>query len=95
METFVEGFIFSRCCYTFIFCFLDFDECSASSNNCSDNANCVNTIGNYFCTCQFGFSGDGYTCEISTVIFMFILKKLLSKNAKQMGFRSSSADSKY
>eukprot|EP00117_Sycon_ciliatum_P003759 scpid31014/ scgid8416/ Fibrillin-1; MP340 len=29
---------------------------------CSLFANCTNTIGSFFCTCQTGFSGDGFNC---------------------------------
>ncbi|CAJ0968688.1 unnamed protein product, partial [Ranitomeya imitator] len=43
----------------------DIDECE-SGNDCSYNANCTNTIGNYTCVCKDGFSGDGYFCEALT-----------------------------
>ena len=33
------------------------------SNPCDDNAQCQNTFtGNYLCTCNKGFTGDGKTC---------------------------------
>ena len=42
----------------------DIDECADSSkNNCSSNANCTDTIGSYDCTCQIGYSGNGYICD--------------------------------
>ena len=42
---------------------LDVDECAlASTNDCSTNADCVNTVGSYNCTCKSGFAGDGNTC---------------------------------
>jgi len=31
-------------------------------NNCSANANCTNTIGNYTCSCKVGYTGDGIIC---------------------------------
>lgn len=43
---------------------LDIDECaSADTNECHDNSTCVNTIGQYYCTCDEGFSGDGFDCQ--------------------------------
>ena len=42
--------------------YTDVDECS--SNPCHPNADCNNTLGSYFCTCQQGFEGDGInTCS--------------------------------
>ena len=42
----------------------DVDECGDSSmNNCSENANCTDTIGSYDCTCSEGYSGDGFLCR--------------------------------
>ncbi|XP_069068939.1 fibrillin-2-like isoform X2 [Pleurodeles waltl] len=39
----------------------DADECSMV-NSCSLNANCINTVGSYICTCKPGFVGDGKSC---------------------------------
>ena len=42
----------------------DIDECSYSSlNNCSENANCTDTIGSYECMCTDGYTGDGRVCD--------------------------------
>ena len=45
----------------------DVDECSFANgtgpNRCSSNASCVNTIGSHTCTCNSGFSGDGFQCN--------------------------------
>ena len=42
---------------------LDVDECAmASKNDCSANAECVNTVGSFTCTCKSGFAGDGKNC---------------------------------
>ena len=47
--------------YTFI---SDIDECvSEEMNDCHVNSTCVNTIGNYSCTCDEGFSGSGFECQ--------------------------------
>ena len=58
----------------------DIDECGDSSlNNCSENANCTDTIGSYECTCLEGYSGDGISCEgiiICWVYFLLALSKL-------------------
>lgn len=43
---------------------LDVDECAlASTNDCSTNADCSNTVGSFNCTCKSGFAGNGNTCE--------------------------------
>ena len=40
------------------------DECSGSlDNRCHRYAKCTNTLGSYDCTCNPGYSGDGFTCE--------------------------------
>ena len=31
-------------------------------HTCSENAECENTKGNYTCSCQEGFSGNGFNC---------------------------------
>ena len=41
---------------------LDIDECEEHTDNCSTDATCVNTIGSYNCTCNIGYSGDGFKC---------------------------------
>ncbi|CAJ0968687.1 unnamed protein product, partial [Ranitomeya imitator] len=40
----------------------DINECE-TKNICSPNATCTNTIGNYTCACNDGFSGNGTHCE--------------------------------
>ncbi len=44
----------------------DIDECSNSSDDCDDSrATCTNTIGSYTCSCNFGYSGTGFTSQCS------------------------------
>ena len=42
--------------------FLDIDECTLSIDSCDNNATCNNTVGSYTCTCDIGYTGDGFTC---------------------------------
>jgi len=48
-----------------VLCYIDVDECDATTgtNNCSSHAYCTNTAGSYDCTCEKGYTGDGFTCE--------------------------------
>ena len=43
------------------FCFADIDECANTTDNCTNGATCVNTIGGYMCDCQTGY--EGVYCE--------------------------------
>jgi len=40
--------------------FPDIEECFSSP--CSVNGNCTNVPGSFICTCNPGYSGDGFTC---------------------------------
>ena len=42
---------------------VDIDECVEGSDSCDTNATCTNTIGNYTCMCNLGYSGDGFACS--------------------------------
>ena len=44
---------------------LDTNECQTGSP-CHSNAICNNTDGSYICTCDSGYSGDGFTCSGKT-----------------------------
>ena len=41
----------------------DLDECSTYTYNCDVNANCLNTVGSYSCTCKAGYTGNGQICN--------------------------------
>jgi len=45
---------------SFVF-FIDIDECL--STPCDKNATCDNTDGSFTCTCNTGYSGDGFDCK--------------------------------
>ena len=45
-----------------LFSFKDINECTEVTHSCDGNASCINTIGSYNCTCNFGFEGDGLNC---------------------------------
>ena len=42
--------------------FLDIDECSLMTDNCSDVAHCTNIEAGFNCTCYHGYEGDGVEC---------------------------------
>jgi hypothetical protein len=46
---------------------LDSNECLPDSP-CHANATCNNTEGSYLCTCDSGYSGDGFTCNGKTLM---------------------------
>ncbi len=39
------------------------DECAADTDQCGANARCTDTLHDYACTCEPGFTGDGVTCS--------------------------------
>ena len=43
--------------------FSDINECENNQNQCHENATCSNRDGNYTCSCNDGFMGDGFTCS--------------------------------
>ena len=43
--------------------YADIDECSEGLDVCASNATCSNTEGDYNCSCDTGYHGDGFTCE--------------------------------
>jgi hypothetical protein len=47
----------------FVIVCIDFNECGNRTDNCSALAMCVNTVGSYNCTCNSGYSGNGFVCD--------------------------------
>ena len=37
----------------------DVNECNEGTDNCHEDADCYDTIGNFTCVCSPGYSGDG------------------------------------
>ena len=54
----------------------DINECISGSAECHDNATCTNTDGSYECTCDAGFSGDGFNCTSEETLNYFIPSSL-------------------
>lgn len=42
----------------------DINECMTGNGGCNANALCTNTAGSRTCTCNPGYTGDGFTCTI-------------------------------
>ena len=43
-------------------CYADINECEGDDDNCHVNASCTNLEGNFTCSCNPGYTGDGVTC---------------------------------
>ena len=41
---------------------LDVNECELGSDDCDENAQCMDTIGSFSCSCNFGYMGSGREC---------------------------------
>ena len=51
---------------------LDINECSTNNGGCSVNAQCTNVIGGArTCTCNDGYTGDGFNCTGNTALSIF------------------------
>ena len=54
--------------YSYKLLLTDIDECENELHDCDMNATCTNTIGNFECTCNDGFLGDGKICISNDII---------------------------
>ena len=43
--------------------YTDINECITGEDLCDVNGNCTDTEGSYECTCNTGFSGNGFNCS--------------------------------
>ena len=41
---------------------MNIDECVENTNDCDENAYCIDTIGSFECLCNSGFTGSGQVC---------------------------------
>ena len=55
----------------------DIDECDIGTAECSTYATCTNTDGDYNCTCEAGYSGDGFICSEYNVIPIYVKEDLV------------------
>ncbi|CAB4032885.1 fibrillin-2-like isoform X48 [Paramuricea clavata] len=39
------------------------NECAVGTDNCHEDAACLDTDGSYECSCNEGYSGNGVACE--------------------------------
>ena len=44
------------------------DKCADNNGGCSQLATCTNVPGSVYCTCNAGYTGDGFTCSGKTFI---------------------------
>jgi len=51
---------------------IDNDECTMESDDCHVDATCTNVPGSYNCTCNIGYSGDGFNCEGLIFIYIYV-----------------------
>jgi len=47
----------------------DIGECAQGLDNCHKDAECTDTIGSYLCTCNAGFTGNGFNCSSRFSLF--------------------------
>ena len=51
--------------------FPDINECADKADNCHADAKCINMIGTYNCSCNDGYSGNGFHCEGECVYLIY------------------------
>ena len=48
---------------------IDINECELNIHSCHEQATCTNSPGSYSCACNPGWTGDGFDCQGSQIIF--------------------------
>lgn len=56
----------------FVILTLDENECLRNNGGCDPDAACINTMGSFQCSCDEGFTGNGFGCRGK---FFFFLTK--------------------
>ena len=51
----------------------DTNECLEEKHNCSPNAKCINSMGNFSCVCHEGYHGNGNTCTGIYLAYILLL----------------------
>jgi len=49
------------------------DKCAENNGGCSEHATCTNIPDSVYCTCNNGYTGDGFNCTGKTLILLDIL----------------------
>jgi hypothetical protein len=52
-----------------VYCSTDIDECCLGTDDCSENAMCMNTEGSFECKCNPGYTGDGRQCDGKWIMY--------------------------
>ena len=55
--------VFIDVCYYIVLICKEINECFEGLDMCASNATCTNTEGDYNCSCDTGYNGDGFTCD--------------------------------
>ena len=54
----------------------DINECVDNIHNCHTDAICNNTNGSFYCTCHYGYSGNGVNCSGTATIINYFFSYL-------------------
>ena len=55
--------------FFFFVLYADINECGSDDfNNCHENSQCTDTVGSYTCSCNPGYTGDGFTCTSKSIM---------------------------
>ena len=55
---------------------VDIDECTENTHECDSNAMCHDEIGSYNCTCNRGYSGNGFACHGERVVKSIVARMM-------------------